>query len=76
MYIIYGIPNCLYCSKTKQLLDDMKIQYTYHVIQTDKTEFLNNMSSKTNNQRTFPLIFYNDDFIGGFMELDDYLAFQ
>ena len=76
MFKIYGIENCLFCNKTKQLLDEMNISYDYVLVDINtKTEFLNNFSEKTNNQRTFPLIFYNKEFIGGFGELEDYIAF-
>ena len=77
MFILYGIPNCPFCLKAKQLLDDMEILYKYHEIKIEmKSEFLNEMSGKTKNQRTYPLIFHSDDFIGGFSELEDYLAFM
>lgn len=76
MFKIYGIENCLFCNKTKQLLDDMNITYDYVLININiKTEFLNNMADKTNNQRTFPLIFQNDIFIGGYSDIEDYIAF-
>ncbi len=75
-FILYGIANCSYCLKSKQLLDDMNIPYQFYQIQTeDKSLFLDKMSEKTDNQRTFPLIFYGSDFIGGFTELEDYVAF-
>lgn len=76
-YTIYGISHCKFCVKTKQLLNDMEKVYEYiEIKQENKTKFLNDMASKTNNQRTFPLVFVKDNFIGGFLELDDYLAFQ
>ncbi len=76
-FIIYGVSNCPFCIKAKQLLNDMENIYEYiEIKQENKTKFLNEMSNKTNNQRTFPLIFQKDNFIGGFTELDEYLAFQ
>ena len=75
-FILYGIPNCPYCVKAKELLDDMEIDYDYREIQIEnKSIFLDNMADKTNNQRTYPLIFKQNDFIGGFSELEEYLAF-
>ena len=75
MFILYGIPNCPFCLKAKKLLDDMEILYKYYEIKIEnKSDFLNDMSDKTKNQRTYPLIFH-DNFIGGFNELEDYLAF-
>jgi glutaredoxin 3 len=76
IFILYGINNCSYCTKSKQLLDDMGIYYEYFEIKAEeKSIFLNNMANETNNQRTFPLIFHNSTFIGGFSELEEYLAF-
>ncbi len=76
-YFLYGISDCPFCVKAKQLLNDMDILYVYTEIDKDnKTFFLNKMALKTNNQRTFPLVFHNDKFIGGFTQLDDYLAFN
>lgn len=77
IFILYGLPNCSYCLKAKELLNDMGIIYEYKEIkQENKTKFLDEMSSKTNNQRTFPLVFHRGNFIGGYTELDEYLAFH
>jgi glutaredoxin len=76
LFILYGIPNCSFCLKSKQLLDEMKLLYQYHEINVEKkSEFLDDMAPKTNNQRTFPLVFHQDEFVGGYTELEDYLAF-
>lgn len=77
MYKLYGISNCTYCQASKKLLNEMDIEYDYIQIDRNvKTQFLDSMKEKTNNQRTFPLIFHNDIFIGGFKQLNEYLAFQ
>jgi len=76
IFILYGVSNCSYCLKSKQLLDDMSMIYKYHEVkQEEKTEFLDTISDKSNNQRTFPLVFHRDEFIGGYTELENYLAF-
>ena len=41
-----------------------------------KTEILDELADKTNNQRTFPVIFKEKTFIGGFTELKDKLDFE
>lgn len=76
-FYIYGISNCSFCLKTKRLLDDMNIAYEYQEIkQEEKSKFLDDMADKTNNQRTFPLVFHNDKFIGGYTDVDELLAFS
>lgn len=76
LFILYGIPNCSFCQKSKQLLDEMKFLYNYNEIKIEKkSEFLDNMSKKTNNQRTYPLVFHRGEFVGGYSELEEYLAF-
>lgn len=76
LFILYGLSDCSFCLKAKELLNDMAIIYEYYEIkQENKTKFLDEMSESTNNQRTFPLIFHRNEFIGGYTELEDYLAF-
>lgn len=76
-YTIYSKSNCLYCTKAKQLLKDE----TFHIIDCDqylserKLEFME-FISKFTKQNTFPFIFYNGGFIGGYNELLNHLTFM
>lgn len=76
MYIIYCVQNCKYCDKAKSLLDTKNYQYVYYDVTMKKTEILDELADKTNNQRTFPVIFKEKTFIGGFTELKDKLDFE
>ncbi len=68
--------NCPFCVKAKQLLNDMDVHYTYQEIDIqDKSVFLDRIANKTKNQRTYPLVFHGEEFIGGYSELEDYMAF-
>lgn len=71
--IIYGRPNCSFCTKAKELCEQRGINYTYHVVGEDITvESLTEMAGQP--VRTVPQIFRcgNDGFVeylGGYSEL-------
>lgn len=76
MYIIYGADKCPFCNKAKDLLDNNNKQYVYYDITDKKTKIMNELADKTNNQRTVPIIFDNQKFIGGYTELSNIILFQ
>jgi len=69
-YTIYSKNNCPYSTKAKQLLT------AAHIVECDvfltaekKPEFLRQMDAFTGLQyRTFPMVFYDGEFVGGFTE--------
>lgn len=84
MYIIYTISNCRYCELAKELLHGIdKI-----IINCDKmldnpiqrTEFINSINNRKRvghpiitDKILFPLIFLDDDYIGGYQLLKEHL---
>ena len=76
MYIIYGSQNCPFCTKAKELLDKNKIQYVYYDVTDKKTETMDELAEKTNNQRTVPIVFKDSTFVGGYNELSNIILFQ
>jgi glutaredoxin len=70
-YTIYTKSNCPYCVQAKQLLT------TAHVVDCDphltpsvKLFFLQYMDTLTKQQyRTFPMIFYDGQFVGGYTDV-------
>ena len=72
-YTIYSKSGCPFCTKVKKLLVDVMpaaliIDCDEYLI-TDKEdflEFIKQMAGKKH--KTFPMIFHNGDFIGGFTE--------
>lgn len=78
-YTIYSKQDCTFCIKAKKLLDDDKHTYTTiycdDILLNKRIEFLNFMAQYTS-QKTFPFIFYNETFIGGYQELLEHLTFQ
>lgn len=66
---IYTTPICPYCVRAKQLLSNKGVDYqevNMHDISSEERQAL---AEKTNNYRTVPQIFINDNFIGGFDQL-------
>ena len=65
---IYILPNCPWSNKAMKLLDLNEIKYNSHVIQNDEDfEKINNITY----HHTFPQIFINNKFIGGYSQLFD-----
>jgi glutaredoxin len=68
MYIIYGMPNCGYCTRATALLDNKNLPYQYHDVMVD-TEQRAIMLEKLTTVKTLPQIFLNNNHIGGYTEL-------
>lgn len=60
---IYTKPSCFYCIRAKSLLDDMKINYSEIDLSNNKAKHKELMDQT--GSKTVPLIFINDDYIGG-----------
>lgn len=75
-YTIYTRNGCEYCKLTKQLL-----QPTIHTIVDcnnlyldNKDRFFEKMAEYTKkSHKTFPIIFYNAEFVGGYSEIKQIL---
>lgn len=67
---IYTTPTCPYCHNAKRLLNTKEVTFDeismYDLSDKDKMA----LSEKTNGYRTVPQIFINDQFIGGFDDLN------
>ncbi len=75
MFKIYGTDNCKYCILAKNLLKRENISFEFINISNKVSEILDKYSNITKNQRTIPLIFYDTSFIGGYVELSEYIKF-
>jgi glutaredoxin 3 len=69
-YTIFGKPSCPYCDRAKQLLSKYNIEYTYVDLSLDEARL---KQFKEQGFRTVPIIYDDDQYIGGFDELQDYL---
>jgi glutaredoxin len=79
-FIVYTKSNCDYCIKVKELLEqniqDYKIISCDKYLNKDKEQFLKEINKFINNEtfwKTFPIVFYNGKFIGGFSETKKFL---
>ena len=77
-FTVYSKSDCPYCADIKSLLKDKNIVFT--IIDCDdylknfRMEFLQFIRELTNKDwRTFPMIFDNQYFIGGFNDTKEYL---
>ena len=77
-FTVYSKSGCSYCADVKDLLQKNNITFT--VIDCDeylinhKPEFLYFINGLTNKDwRTFPMVFDNTHFIGGFSDTKQYL---
>ena len=65
---MYSGPMCNFCEAAKRLLSRNKLNYK--VIDISSSEDLRDeMILKSNGKRTIPQIFFDDDHIGGYVEL-------
>lgn len=70
-YTIITKDNCVYCKYSCKLLDDNGFKY----IKIDNNELIEKEieSIKPDYHKTYPMIFKDKQFIGGYMELRKYL---
>ena len=67
--VIYSTRNCPFCVAAKALLESLRIQFD-EIDLTNDIEKRLEISSKYN-WRTVPMIIINDNFVGGFDELNN-----
>ena len=65
---IYTGPVCNYCDAAKRLLKRNSLEFNEIDISSGP-EVLNEMINKTNGKRTIPQIFFDNEHIGGYVEI-------
>jgi glutaredoxin len=73
-YTIYSKSGCHFCKRAKQLLKEeetLLVNCDEYLLE-DKSNFLNFIKNNTKgiDCKIFPMIFYKEQFIGGFKELE------
>ena len=66
--IMYSGPMCNFCEAAKRLLERNKLKYEVIDISADES-LRDEMIKKSNGKRTIPQIFFENDHIGGYVEL-------
>lgn len=72
IYTVYSKKNCSFCDRAVILLEDLNHQVVVKKIDEDSTH-LAEMQEKAPAMRTMPVIFKNNDLIGGYSDLIDSL---
>lgn len=77
-FTIYSKSGCINCSSVKKLIREKS--FLFHEINCDeyliedKESFLSFIENKVGKPyKTFPLVFYNGSFIGGYTDTIDYI---
>ncbi len=69
--MLYALSTCIWCKKTKRLLDELGIAYDYEYVDflqgDEKTEAMNTVR-RWNPSCSFPTLVINDKCIVGFRE--------
>ena len=74
MYTIYSKPSCSYCLQAKQLLEMKQLPFVYKQLGADYT--LQELLEVSPTARTFPVILKDEELIGGYSDLCEYLNKQ
>jgi len=67
---MYSGPMCNFCEAAKRLLERNNLKYEVIDISTEEG-LREEMIKKSNGKRTIPQIFFDDNHIGGYVELRD-----
>ena len=72
MYKVFSKDNCVYCTKAKTLLNNLKLHYEEHKLSASFTP--DKMFEMIGKQvRSMPQIMYGDKLIGGYTDLREHL---
>ena len=77
-FTIYSKTGCFYCIKAKTLFKEKKLDHTIiycdDYILDDKDNFLKYINKLAGKEvKTFPMIFFQEKFIGGYDETVDFI---
>jgi glutaredoxin len=80
-FLIFGLDSCTYCKKTLEFVNKNSLQFKYYSMDKyypifipilQKLSELDNKLNIDQSHRTFPVIFYNGKFVGGYSSLIEY----
>ena len=77
-WTVYGAKWCGFCRRAKKLLEDKEVKFVYYDVESignfSKGDVQKILSPLTSNHTTIPIIFNNNEFIGGFDQLKKWSA--
>ena len=68
---IYSKSNCIFCDKAKHYFSQNDISYIEHNVEI--AEVFEALLARNPNARTMPQIFVDDELIGGYTDLMDWI---
>lgn len=68
-YLLYGHDDCLFCRRAKQVLEDNNVLYHYVDIKGENLTRVTLSRLIGHDIYTLPQIFLDDEYIGGFHDL-------
>ena len=74
-YTVYSKRNCSYCVRAIELLESKGLTHDVKKIDEDQNLFLE-LRRRAPSMRTMPVIFRNDQLVGGYQDLFQYLETQ
>ena len=74
-YTVYSKRNCSYCVRAIELLESKGLTHDVKKIDEDQNLFLE-LGQRAPSMRTMPVIFRNDQLVGGYQDLFQYLETQ
>jgi len=79
-FTVYSKTGCTYCDKVKLFLTDAGYEYTTimcdDILKSNKMDFLEFIESIAGvPYNTFPMVFHNQNFVGGYNDTVKYAAF-
>ena len=72
MIVIYTKDNCSYCTRAKKLLTSHNLEYTEFKLNEDFNR--EELVSKFPTAKTYPVIQIDEEYIGGYTELEQRLG--
>jgi glutaredoxin len=74
-YFMYSKSGCKFCRMAQELLPDVTVVNVDAHIETGKAKCLEKMATIAEVEiKTFPVIFFNQIFVGGYTESKDHLS--
>ena len=76
-YTIYTKSECGWCRRVKEMLPEATVFNCDSYLESDKETFLTEMASRIGKEhRTFPMVFYDGGFIGGYEDTKKFVDFD